>query len=446
MRLSSAGQYPCGPHAGIQDRDRRPCEGIPEASTARLAVSVRTASPACVKRHGGRGRAFGRCAIIELDVGIFVNAIFKRPNAPQNLLVSSTPSPKSFYGLIVIAILYSWIPVATCASATLEDFVSDFVQRIASHVDSKADVSVEMLNDNSLSSANFERVKLAVATDLAARGIHSAVASLAPDAPTKIIITFSANLSGLIWAAEIRHGDSDQFVLFPVSREWQNPAGSGGTDLVLHAEKFWEGPERILDAAQLNPPNGSPILLLLLPGRLLVRSGDTTREISLPSEMAHTNLRTMRGRIANGSPDLDTGTNPAVWAFQGQYGCMTFPETGGLRQCQTASVPDEPREPSPMPNFGNQTAQIESACRPAGQILATGTGDYAQADTIQAFDELSGVPVASSNVLDFPGPVLELHKFIDVYAAPNRTAITAIVHNLESSNYEAYHISATCGQ
>jgi hypothetical protein len=43
-RLRSAGQNPCGPLAGSRDRDRRPCEGFPNASATRPVASARTAS------------------------------------------------------------------------------------------------------------------------------------------------------------------------------------------------------------------------------------------------------------------------------------------------------------------------------------------------------------------------------------------------------------------
>ena len=44
LRLSSIGQNPCGLLAGNRDRDRRPCEGIPNASATRPVASAQTAS------------------------------------------------------------------------------------------------------------------------------------------------------------------------------------------------------------------------------------------------------------------------------------------------------------------------------------------------------------------------------------------------------------------
>ncbi len=103
-------------------------------------------------------------------------------------------------------------------------------------------------------------------------------------------------------------------------------------------------------------------------------------------------------------------------------------------------------EPNLIANHGSQSALIDAACRSTAKILATGTGDYTQPDTIQAFDDVSGAPIPSSNELNFPGPVLVLHEFIDVYPSVNRKTVTAIVRDLRTGNYEAYHLSATCGQ
>src|SRR5882762_7055123 len=44
MRLNSTGKNPCGPLAGIRDRDRRPCEGSSKASATQPVVSARIAS------------------------------------------------------------------------------------------------------------------------------------------------------------------------------------------------------------------------------------------------------------------------------------------------------------------------------------------------------------------------------------------------------------------
>jgi hypothetical protein len=424
MRLSSAGQYPCGPHAGIRDRDRRPCEGIPHASTARPAVSVRTASPECVKLHGGRGRAFGCCAIIKSDVGAFVNLIFKPSDAAKKLLFSSAPSPQ-LCCLIAIAILWLANPVAVRAATTLDDSARDLAQKIAADVAPGNAVSVEMRNVSPLEPGELSRVEHAIETELQARGIRSQ-----PDAMTSVVITFSENVNGLVWTAEILQGDSTRVVLLSVPRESLDRSTPGGAKLVLEAEKFWEGPERILDAAQVSLPGGEEALVLLLPNEFSIHSSSRDTRTQLPLDMPTVNLRTPGGRIYYSNSQLAIQLGPNM--------CTVFLASGGLQECLSSSPT---AEPVPIPNRGSQTAPIHTACGAAVQVLATGSGDYSQPDTIQAFDGQGNPPTPTSNELDFPGPILSLHEFVD-----NSIAVTAIVRNLKTQNYEAYHLSTSCSQ
>jgi len=89
---------------------------------------------------------------------------------------------------------------------------------------------------------------------------------------------------------------------------------------------------------------------------------------------------------------------------------------------------------------GSQIAAVQSGCRGGELYIAAGAGDYTEPDTIQLFEStvVNGVIVEKrlSDLLRFAGPVIAL-QFAE--ATPR-----AIVHNLQTGNYEAYHISIKC--
>ena len=87
--------------------------------------------------------------------------------------------------------------------------------------------------------------------------------------------------------------------------------------------------------------------------------------------------------------------------------------------------------------LGNAIAGIQSSCR-TDLLLASGAGDFQQADSVSAY-EVSGSefrPVSES--LQFAGPVVTLKTVVD-----HQQAI-AIVGN-SSGRYEAYLLTARCG-
>ena len=88
------------------------------------------------------------------------------------------------------------------------------------------------------------------------------------------------------------------------------------------------------------------------------------------------------------------------------------------------------------PVFGDEVRDIPNNCGVTNPMLATGTGDYTQPDSVQVFANRESI----SNQLTFPGPVLRFSQ------GPDTEFATAIVHNLKDGNYEVYRLSISCGQ
>ncbi len=90
--------------------------------------------------------------------------------------------------------------------------------------------------------------------------------------------------------------------------------------------------------------------------------------------------------------------------------------------------------------LGSELVGLQTGCRGGWQILASGTGDYGEPDTLQAYEIVNHKAVEASVPVDFEGPVLAL------WPLPNGSEAMAITQNLKTAEYEAYRVSISCGQ
>lgn len=90
--------------------------------------------------------------------------------------------------------------------------------------------------------------------------------------------------------------------------------------------------------------------------------------------------------------------------------------------------------------YGSNIAVIQTACQEGWQVLATQSGDFSSADSVEAIDVVNRKGVPASAPVDFAGPVTELWPLEDGSSA------VAISRNLKTSRYEAFRLSITCGQ
>ncbi len=87
------------------------------------------------------------------------------------------------------------------------------------------------------------------------------------------MVTLSENLNYFVWTGEIRQGATN-LRLFWYESSVPHPEANtrpfpDAMPITLHAEKFWEGPEHILDFATVAKTGGEArLVLLLLPDAL----------------------------------------------------------------------------------------------------------------------------------------------------------------------------------
>jgi hypothetical protein len=322
-------------------------------------------------------------------------------------------------------------------SSNLEDSAKDLARKIAAALPAGQNVEAEVRNSSSLQAGDVARIEQALKVELQDRGVGL---SATGDTATVVLVTLSENFKELVWTAEIRQGDTSHVVMIALDRSAEKRAFSSAVPVTIHTDKFWEGPEHILDAEEIAGFNGQPFVALLLPNRLLIQQPAGRLGINLPSvasrdsrgklgpvENEHTIAFSLQSRLC--SADLKTGL---------LIECLPIDGPGAAPASRIPLLTDlAPVGPTP-PGKGIELS-IGAVCQGNTRLLlATGGQDYTQTDSLQVFQIAeSGNPVPVSVELEFPGPIMALHSAGE---GPR-----AIVRNLATGNYEAYRLSISCG-
>jgi hypothetical protein len=446
MRLNSTGKNPCGPLAGIRDRDRRPCEGFSKASATQPVVSARAASRLCrgadvrsawsINRPDTfcampwRGSAFlpCGCAMISCSVGKRGGLVFVPRVAGRSTPMTGTDRFNFSYSTIVIFFVLLGAPIAA-RSATLDDSAKELAGKIAAAVPVGESTSIILRNISSLPPDEFASVEQLLKAELENLKVR---ATTTGPITVNLRITLSENTKGLLWSAEITHGDSSQAIIMAVPRASETQIASYLMPIVLRGKIIWEGPEQILDAATTSEVGGLTHLLLLLPDGLAIQDipGSAMSTVKFPSTGT-------AARDPRGSLEFSGNVASAVFPFRV---CTIHLEGLQLMECYPSETRDLSRDADPadvephdhlIPGKGTEMLMPQNGC---GAILATSSSDYTKPDWVQAFSA-KPLGMAISNKLDFPGPVTALRGDSGVSRA--------IVRNLKTGNYEAYSLS--CG-
>lgn len=329
---------------------------------------------------------------------------------------------------------------AGASSATLEDSAKELARKIAAALPAQESVSCEIRNLSSLQPGEVARIEQALETELQGKGI-----SLKSNGGTvDVMVTLSENFANLVWTAEIRQGGASQVVLLAVERSAENRAFPAAMPVTIRGEKFWEGPERVLDAGEVSDGVAKSWQVLLLPDGVRIRD---------MQDGSVSTLEIAPNQSANRDPwgNLDVGQmGNTIALILAPSACIVNLSTRSLEGCLPAdgsaggAVPShfpvmfDVTPPGPPPPEKGTVIKMQSVCGGAGQFLATGARDYTQTDSVQVFQAEASGPVAVSAEFDFPGPITALHA---ASATPR-----AVVRNLSTGNYEAYRLSFSCGQ
>ncbi len=353
-------------------------------------------------------------------------------------MMAADRSTLSFRALLFLVVSLGLPGLAR--SAALEDSAKELAQKIAAALPAKGNVSCEIRNLSSLQPGEVARIEESLKAELQERGVRL----MSSGAEITVVVTLSENFKNLVWTGEIHKGDASQVVLIAADHSSENRAFSKAMPVTIRSEKFWEGPERILDAGEVSNGAGKSWLVLLLPDSLRIQDMQTGSASTLEIKSMQSASRDPWGNL-----NFDSVGNTIAF-FLSPRVCTVNLETPDLSGCPPAEgtsagplpgrfpVMFDLSPPGPPPPGKGTLIEMKPVCGGASQFLATGARDYTQRDSVQVFQTESSGAVAVSTELDFPGPITALHAISD---APR-----AVVRNLATGNYEAYRLSFSCGQ
>ncbi len=335
-------------------------------------------------------------------------------------------------------------PAAAAPPIAWEDELRDLAAEIARLAPPPARINLLVNNISSLTSEEVSPIQSALRVQLANHGVRFGNGDAAD---TTVQVTLSESVEGYVAVAQVRRNGAEQVAMVMVPRGVKGSPRAGG--VVLDTKLVWQQPAQILDfALPVAQPGEQTILAVLEPTRLVFYSqglGDWqfAREVDSDSAWA---TRGWQGHI-DLSQIAEQGPNAgdARWQKNECKGDFEHPNTVTCavnERTSDAWIAGNVREPFTPPG-GGDSVSIALQCRSHPVALATGGGDWTQADFIQAYELIGGPSQgasASGNPVNFSGPITAIWP-----AAAPATA-RAVVHNLQTGNYEAYLVTATCSQ
>src|SRR5580704_17793002 len=197
----------------------------------------------CASRRSGSASREDACAIISRSCGHVEESLQLLRGAERSTpIMGIYRSNLSLRTLLLLLVLLGAPLSARCD--TLDDSARELAGKIAAALPAKENVSCEFRNASSLQPDEVGRIDEALKTALQCEGSPEQTNYTAT---TRILVTLSENLNNFVWAAQIRRGDTSQIVFTMSPRPRENAVASSALPITFRSEKFWEGPEEILD-------------------------------------------------------------------------------------------------------------------------------------------------------------------------------------------------------
>jgi hypothetical protein len=321
-----------------------------------------------------------------------------------------------------------------------DDALSKLADEFAATV-SPAPITLSVNNISALDASYASAIEAALQGQLQRHSFSLAPEnSAAAQSAVRLQLSLSESAAEYVWVLQILNdpGERAAFPVMIVAAPKTDSAESGVDEQTLSLEKrfVWKQADRILDFTLLRDASTGELTLLVLGTNRLstYKPAGSQWQLSRTSPIPQP---TPPSREPQGTIDLREGKI----SLQG-FECVGDPDLAGIVQCKAFGPPRRLSGPFvEIPGLPNSVgAGIEEKCSGEYVSLFTAEGDWTQNDSIRAY-LAKGVPLPvhpAGNTLEFDGPVLVLHS------GPEDNSVRAIVHDLKSSEYEAYIVTATC--
>jgi hypothetical protein len=338
--------------------------------------------------------------------------------------------------------------LANAAAQSLDQAASQLAARIAAVVPAKTGLALGVENLSSLPTPEVAKVRDVIQSELMRAGLQ-----FDSNSPTLIQVTISENARGFLLIAQTPSPDGTKVSMFPWVVQQMHPAVARS---VITKTLVMEHPSPILDIAVTN--DGAE-LWLLEPARLLhftKNAGAWTRDRDTTIPLTRPPPRDARGRL---TPDPRLPDSSAAWQLDARHsvrwatgrnffmdepaGFYSVASIGGFEfktgldgraRMNTSSG----QLIANIDDWGSDIAAIQGSC---GQpfLIASSKTEREGLDSLQAYQLIDAKLVPSRESLSLPGPVTAL------WPSETPAQVTAVVHNRQTGNYEAYRVAIACG-
>jgi hypothetical protein len=333
----------------------------------------------------------------------------------------------------------------TQTTSTLPKSWNDAAAKLADEVAaamSPTSVRLEVENISSLDDSNAGAIEAAVRTQLQRHSFSFAPEnSAAAQSVVRLQLSLSESADEYVWVMQALNDPSDgaavPVMIVAAPKVVSADAGAEAQSLSLEGRLVWKQAERFLDFALLKDPASGELTFLVL-GTNRLTTYKLARSQWQASRTSPIPQATPPARDPQGTIDLKEG-RISLRGFE----CVGDPDLAGILQCKGLQTPRVLRGPVvEIPGLPNSLGtSIPETCHSEFVLLFTAEGDWTQSDSIRGYlSKGTSLPVVpSGNPVEFDGPVVALHP------EPEGSSARAVVHNLKSGEYEAYIVTAICG-
>ncbi len=396
---------------------------------------------------------------------------------------------KPWWSAVIAAVLM------LCASAAGADDAQAAAQlaRDIAAITGPGAASISYRNQSSLPSGQVDVVRHALENQLRAEGVRLGSAA---SAAAEIRVTFSENIQGYVWTAEVQQGSDIKVAIVSADRMSANVAVGRASEISVRKNILWSQRTPILDAMMLTAGSEPLLIVLDASGVTLYKKigsiWQSQQQIAIPRDNAWP--RDLRGRLVPGrdhffdaylpgticassagpvlslscragddpwplapgqsaffSPTRNFFTGVLTPAIGKQGSVTPFYSAAALARARytlwvfartdgTIHALDGMNDIPIRAAWGSDIAAVNSGCGGGTQFFVTSATDATVPDVVRVVEIPDREPVEVAAVNDLTGPVTALWTAADSHSA------LAVVHNLKTGNYDAIDLAISCGQ
>ena len=387
-----------------------------------------------------------------------------------------------------------WLLVVLAASAFAADWStkSSELARAIAAASGPGTITLSVVNASSLPKDQVMEIQHAIEAQLRASGVRVGSAA---NANSEVRVTLSENPHEYVWVAEIKQGNDTRVEMVTSPRSALASTPKNGATVSVRKVMMWSQPTQVLDMLVVDGSTSNPKMVVLEVEAIslyTLRDGKWQREQTWAITHTKAFPRDVRGLLVLGKDKsveaylpgtvcevASLGTNVIVCresddAWKMGYRAAFF--NSGRNYFTGALVPASDKASGPFysmawlekqnytlqvstgvdgrvrmsdgvnermlpaaatSDWGSDVAAVKSGCGSGAQLLVTANGDDTMGDSLRAYEVPDRDPVLVSTSTDFPGPIMALWSH-------DATGASAIVHNLQTGQYEAYSVSIAC--